>query len=48
MNLDFKEIAKQNFKCIQMGDGSIYYGELEWLDPETNEIVFNYDDMADG
>ena len=45
MNLDFKEIGKANFQCIQMPDGSVYYGEVEYCHKETGEIAYNYDEL---
>lgn len=30
-----------------MGDGSIYYGEFEYCNKETGEIIYNYDELAD-
>jgi len=29
--LDLRNIAKNNFKCFQMGDGSVYYGEVAYI-----------------
>lgn len=47
MNLDFKEIDKQTFSCIQMPDGSIFYGEIEYINLETKELISNYDDLTE-
>jgi len=43
--LDFKEIGKANFKCLQFSDGSIYYGELEYMSVKSGEIVYNYEEL---
>jgi hypothetical protein len=47
MNLDFKYINKQTFQCLQLPDGGIYYGELEYTHKDTNEVTFNYDDLTE-
>jgi hypothetical protein len=47
MNLDFKEISKQGFECLQFDDGAIYFGELVWRNSETGHLVYNYDDLTE-
>jgi len=36
--IDISEKDKINFKCFKFNDGSIYYGEVGWLD-QLNNIV---------
>jgi len=47
MNLDFKEVDKSNFKCFTMPDGSVYFGELEYMNEKTNELVYNFDELTE-
>jgi hypothetical protein len=30
-----------------MPDGSVYYGELEWFNPKTQDLTYNYDEVPD-
>ena len=43
-SLDFKQVNKDNFKCFQSTDSSVYYGEAEWMD-EENKLVYNKDEL---
>ena len=47
MNLDFKEINKEAFQCVQMPDGSVFYGETEYCHKETGEIIYNYEELSE-
>jgi hypothetical protein len=38
--IDINEIDKTDFKCFKFPDGSIYYGQTEYLD-EFNNIIKN-------
>ncbi len=37
--IDLKTLDKSDFKCFRMDNGSVYYGEVEYLNTETNTIV---------
>ena len=37
--MDFNSVDKSFFKCFRMENGSVYYGEVEYLHTETNTIV---------
>ena len=47
MNVDFKEINKEGFQCLQMPDGSVYYGELEYCHTQNGEITYTFDDLPE-
>lgn len=47
MNLDFKEVNKETFTCVQMADGSVYYGETEYCHKETGQLIFNYEELEE-
>jgi len=29
--IDFRKVDKTNFRCFQMNDGTVYYGEVAYL-----------------
>ena len=37
--MDFNSVDKSYFKCFRMENGSVYYGEVEYLNTETSTIV---------
>ncbi|CDW71335.1 phosphatidylinositol-4-phosphate 5-kinase-like protein [Stylonychia lemnae] len=47
MDLEMKSVNKQGFKCFQMPDGSVYYGEIAFLNKEDDMIYFNFDDCVE-
>ncbi len=41
--IDISESDKTKFKCYKFDDGSLYYGETEYVDENKNHsIVLNY------
>ena len=38
MSLEFKDLDKTDFECWQMDDGSVYYGQIAYVD-QDNKIV---------
>ena len=38
MEYNLNNNNKSNFKCIKFGDGSVYYGEIMYLDPERETL----------
>lgn len=41
--IDINEIDKTNFKCFKFPDGSIFYGEIAYIDPSTHSILLEKD-----
>lgn len=40
-----KTVDKSQFKCFQMPDQSVFYGDLVYLNTETNNIYFSLDEI---
>lgn len=36
--IDFRTVDKTQFKCYQMADGTVYYGEVAYLDKATGKL----------
>ena len=47
MNIDFTKIDKSSFECIQMGEGSVYFGKTKYLNSETKELCDSIDDIEE-
>ncbi len=44
--IDFRNIDKTDFKCFQMSDGTVYYGEIAYQSKEEpNQYYFNLEEL---
>lgn len=41
MNDYMKTVDKSHFRCFQMADQSVYYGDLVHVHPETQQVYYN-------
>lgn len=41
--IDLNEVDKTNFKCFKFQDGSLYYGELAYVDPVNDSVLLESD-----
>jgi hypothetical protein len=47
MDLDFRKVDKTQFQCHQMPDGSVFFGETVHINPASNEIFYNLDEVKE-
>ena len=45
MNIDFTQIDKTNFECLDIG-GNVYYGQLKWMHCESGDVRDSLDDVV--
>ncbi len=41
---DFRTVDKTNFKCYQMSDGTVYFGEIAFLDKQGGQLYLSSED----
>lgn len=43
----FSSVNKSTFKCFQMADGSVYYGEVDYVLKDPHVPVINHEDLEE-